>query len=44
MVEAIAVNSTAFQDEEKDTGECVFVGSKTEAALSNFAKELGWTD
>ncbi|KAG2147638.1 hypothetical protein DEU56DRAFT_730809 [Suillus clintonianus] len=42
--EAIAVNSTAFEDEEKETGERVFVGSKTETALLNFAKELGWRD
>lgn len=40
--EAIAVNSTAFEDVEQETGERVFVGSKTEAALLNFAKELGW--
>jgi Ca2+-transporting ATPase len=40
--EAIAVNSTAFEDDEKDTGARVFVGSKTETALLNFAKELGW--
>jgi len=36
------VNSTAFEDDEKDTGERVFVGSKTETVLLNFAKELGW--
>jgi Ca2+-transporting ATPase len=40
--EAIAVNSTAFEDEERGTGERVFVGSKTETALLKFAKELGW--
>jgi Ca2+-transporting ATPase len=40
--EAIAVNSTAFEDDEKGTGERIFVGSKTETALLNFAKELGW--
>jgi hypothetical protein len=40
--EAIAVNSTAFQDDEKDTRERVFVGSKTETVLLNFTKELGW--
>jgi len=39
--EAIAVNSTTFEDDEKDTGERVFVGSKTETALLNFGKELG---
>ena len=36
------MNSTAFKDNEKDTGECVFVGSKMETVLLNFAKELGW--
>ncbi|KAG1872060.1 Ca-transporting ATPase [Suillus tomentosus] len=41
---AIAVNSTAFEDVEKESGERVFVGSKTETALLNFAKELGWAD
>lgn len=35
--EAIAINSTAFEDPE--TG---VVGSKTEIALLSFAKELGW--
>ncbi|KAG2341321.1 calcium-translocating P-type ATPase [Suillus weaverae] len=42
--ETIAVNSTAFEDVEKESGERVFVGSKTETALLNFAKELGWAD
>lgn len=41
---AIAVNSTAFEDADPDTGERVFVGSKTETALLSFAKELGWGD
>ncbi|KAG1781576.1 Ca-transporting ATPase [Suillus placidus] len=41
---AIAVNSTAFEDVEKESGERVFVGSKTETALLTFAKELGWAD
>ncbi|CAK5269233.1 unnamed protein product [Mycena citricolor] len=42
--EAIAVNSTAFQDKDPETGELIFVGSKTETALLQFAQELGWTD
>ncbi|EPT01645.1 hypothetical protein FOMPIDRAFT_1023144, partial [Fomitopsis schrenkii] len=42
--EAIAINSTAFEDEDPDSGELVFVGSKTETALLKFAKELGWAD
>lgn len=42
--EAIAVNSTAFQDTNPETGEIVFVGSKTETALLQFAADLGWRD
>jgi P-type Ca2+ transporter type 2C len=41
---AICINSTAFEDEDPDTKEMVFVGSKTETALLKFAKELGWAD
>lgn len=40
--EAIAINSTAFEDTNKETGQLEFVGSKTETALLRFAKELGW--
>ncbi|KAF9448305.1 calcium-transporting ATPase [Macrolepiota fuliginosa MF-IS2] len=40
--EAIAVNSTAFEDVDPESGEPIFVGSKTETALLQFAKELGW--
>ena len=42
--EAIAVNSTAFEDTDHLTGECVFVGNKTETALLKFARSLGWSD
>ncbi|KAG2068109.1 hypothetical protein BDR04DRAFT_941333, partial [Suillus decipiens] len=35
---AITVKSTVYEDKEKVTGKCVFVGSKTEMALLNFAK------
>ncbi|TRM65028.1 hypothetical protein BD626DRAFT_547303 [Schizophyllum amplum] len=42
--EAVAINSTAFEDEDKTTGETVFVGSKTETALLKWAKELQWGD
>ncbi|KIY43940.1 calcium-translocating P-type ATPase [Fistulina hepatica ATCC 64428] len=38
----IAVNSTAFEDTDKETGEPLFVGSKTETALLKMAKELEW--
>lgn len=40
--EAIATNSTAFDDKDPTSGEIVFVGSKTETALLSFAKELEW--
>jgi Ca2+-transporting ATPase len=39
---AIAINSTAFEDEDPETKETVFIGSKTETALLKFAKEMGW--
>ncbi|KAG2017681.1 calcium-transporting ATPase [Coprinopsis cinerea AmutBmut pab1-1] len=42
--EAIAVNSTAFEDVDPESGETVFIGSKTETALLQFAKELGWAN
>ncbi|KAJ7650379.1 Ca-transporting ATPase [Roridomyces roridus] len=42
--EAIAINSTAFQDTNPETGELVFIGSKTETALLQFAQELQWPD
>lgn len=32
----------AFEDDEPSTGKKIFVGSKTETALLQFAKELGW--
>ncbi|THH32252.1 hypothetical protein EUX98_g1955 [Antrodiella citrinella] len=41
---AVAINSTAFEDTDAETGEVVFVGSKTETALLKFAKENGWAD
>jgi len=41
---AIAVTSTAFECVEKVSGGRLFVGSETEVALLNFAKELGWSD
>ncbi|KAH9025496.1 calcium-translocating P-type ATPase [Lactarius pseudohatsudake] len=39
---AIAINSTAFEDVDPESGVPVFIGSKTETALLAFAKELGW--
>ena len=39
---AIAINSTAFEDDDPVSGERVFVGSKTETALLKLAKELAW--
>ncbi|KIJ14249.1 hypothetical protein PAXINDRAFT_12900 [Paxillus involutus ATCC 200175] len=41
---AIAINSTAFEDVDPATNELAFIGSKTETALLNFAKELKWAD
>ncbi|KAI0359713.1 calcium-translocating P-type ATPase [Trametes cingulata] len=41
---AIAINSTAFEDTEPESGKKIFVGSKTETALLKFAKENGWAD
>ncbi|KAL0064796.1 plasma membrane calcium [Marasmius tenuissimus] len=40
--ENIAVNSTAFEDKDPDSGETILVGSKTETALLKLAKELEW--
>ena len=40
--EAIAVNSTAYEDNDPMTGQSIFVGDKTEVALLRFAKELNW--
>ena len=39
---AIAINSTAFEDVDPESGAPVFIGSKIESALLGFAKELGW--
>ncbi|KAG9013997.1 hypothetical protein FRB94_000194 [Tulasnella sp. JGI-2019a] len=41
--DAIAINSTAFEDIDSVSGRLEFVGSKTETALLRFAKDLGWT-
>ncbi|KAH9025697.1 Ca-transporting ATPase [Lactarius deliciosus] len=41
---AIAINSTAFEDMDPESGSPVFIGSKTETALLGLAKELGWPD
>ncbi|KAG8726916.1 hypothetical protein FRC11_014235, partial [Ceratobasidium sp. 423] len=40
--EALAVNSTAFENKDPKTGQFEFVGSKTETALLRFAKDLKW--
>ncbi|KAG8942038.1 hypothetical protein FRC04_003886 [Tulasnella sp. 424] len=42
--DAITINSTAFEDKNPKTEELEFVGSKTEVALLNFAKQQGWTN
>ncbi|KAI9458771.1 calcium-translocating P-type ATPase [Russula earlei] len=41
---SIAINSTAFEDVDPETGAPMFVGSKTETALLKFAKTLGWAN
>jgi P-type Ca2+ transporter type 2C len=41
---SISVNSTAFEDVDPETGAPVFIGSKTETSLLNFAKTLGWAN
>ena len=40
--QSIAINSTAFEDTDPKTNKLTFIGSKTEAALLQFAKDLGW--
>jgi Ca2+-transporting ATPase len=40
--QSIAINSTAFEDIDPETGEVIFVGSKTETALLQFAKDPDW--
>ncbi|KAG8934505.1 hypothetical protein FRC01_002237 [Tulasnella sp. 417] len=42
--DAITINSTAFEDKNPKTEELEFVGSKTEVALLNFAKQQGWAN
>jgi Ca2+-transporting ATPase len=41
---SIAINSTAFRETDPTTGNTIFVGNKTEAALLQFAQGLGWSD
>jgi len=41
---SVSVNSTAFEDVDPESGVPVFIGSKTETALLNFAKDLGWAN
>src|SRR5690606_19491724 len=41
--EAIAVNSTAFENED-EKGNLSFIGSKTEVALLDFSKKIGGAD
>ena len=40
---SVALNSTAFEQTDKDTGLVTFVGSKTECALLEMCAEQGWT-
>jgi Ca2+-transporting ATPase len=41
---SIAVNSTAFETVDPESGATVFTGSQMEAALLRFAKSLGWAN
>src|SRR5882757_1423128 len=41
---SIAINSTAFEDVDSESGATEFIGSKTETALLKFAKDLGWAN
>ena len=41
---SVSVNSTAFEHVDPESGAAVFIGSKTETALLNFAKDLGWAN
>jgi P-type Ca2+ transporter type 2C len=41
---SISINSTAFEDVHSESGAAVLIGSKTETALLNFAKDLGWAN
>jgi magnesium-transporting ATPase (P-type) len=41
---SIAINSTTFEDVDSESGDTVFIGSKTETALLKFAKDLGWAN
>jgi len=40
--QSITINSTAFEDIDPETKETAFVGTQTETALLQFAKDLGW--
>ena len=40
--QSIVINSTAFEDVDPETKELAFVGSGTETALLQFAKDLSW--
>jgi Ca2+-transporting ATPase len=40
---SVALNSTAFEQTDKETGLITFIGSKTESALLEMCAEQGWT-
>jgi Ca2+-transporting ATPase len=40
---SVALNSTAFEQTDKETGKVSFIGSKTECALLELCAEQGWT-
>ena len=41
--DSFTINSTAFEDVDKESGKPVIIGSKTEAAMLLLGREQGWT-
>jgi Ca2+-transporting ATPase len=41
--DAVAINSTTFEDRDQQ-GQLAIIGNKTETALINFVRQLGWPD
>jgi Ca2+-transporting ATPase len=41
--ESFCINSTAFEEIDKETGKVGIIGSKTEAAMLLLGREVGWT-
>ena len=41
---SVSINSTAFEHLDPKSGVAIFIGNKTETALLNFTKDLGWAN